>query len=172
MSYSYTVTDTDTFTRTHAVHIAAKVATDLKRMQRFYGEPSDGWIAAYELEVVELLRAGFLGTVTYGYQRSGSWIEPTLFYTARVLAGSPARDDDPGRVRPGAPIADASFFSYLTYSPAWHTLTDREREEFKSRLQFHRRGASEPGLSGYVSVDRTYSSGGRALERASLRSYR
>ena len=38
MSYSYSVTDTATFTRTHAKHIAAKVATDLKRMHRFYGE--------------------------------------------------------------------------------------------------------------------------------------
>ena len=39
MSYSYTLTETTTFTVTHARHMAAKVATDLKRMQRLYGEP-------------------------------------------------------------------------------------------------------------------------------------
>ena len=45
MSYSYTVTESTTFTVTHARHIAAKVATDLKRLQRFYGKPSDSAIA-------------------------------------------------------------------------------------------------------------------------------
>ena len=48
MSYSYTTTATNTFTVTHARHMAAKVATDLKRMQRFYGSPSDGRINEYE----------------------------------------------------------------------------------------------------------------------------
>ena len=39
-------------------HIAAKVATDLKRMQRFYGKPSDERIAAYEAEATEFLKEG------------------------------------------------------------------------------------------------------------------
>ena len=39
MSSNYTTTTTisDTFTITHAKHIASKVATDLLRFQRFYG---------------------------------------------------------------------------------------------------------------------------------------
>lgn len=41
MSSSYTTTETKTFTLTHARHLAAKVATDLKRLQRFYGGISD-----------------------------------------------------------------------------------------------------------------------------------
>ena len=172
MTYSYSVTDTIAFTRTHAVHIAAKVAADLKRMQRFYGAPSDERIQNFETEAVELLRGGYLGTVTYGFRRNGYWTEPTLFYTARDLMGITAKDDDPGRIRPGAEIGDASFCSYLTYSGAWNTLTSTEQEEFKRHLPFQRTGATEPGVSGYVRVDRTYSSGGRALERASLRSNR
>ena len=95
MSYSYTVTNTISFTRTHARHIAAKVATDLKRMQRFYDEPPDNWIDAFEVEVVEFLKEGLLDTVAYGFRRNGSWIEPTLFYTARDLKGVTASDDDP-----------------------------------------------------------------------------
>src|SRR5437899_3964730 len=102
MSYTYTVSETTTFTVTHAKHMAAKVATDLKRLQRLYGEPTDADIAGFESEVIELLKGGYLGTVTYGYRRDGNWIEPTLRYTARDLAGSTANDDDPGRVRPGA----------------------------------------------------------------------
>jgi len=100
MSSSYSYTENTTFTVTHARHMAAKVATDLKRIQRLFdGRPSDRAIADYEAEAVELLKAGYLGTVTYGFQRDGKWIEPTLRYTAWDLAGGSANDDDPGRIR-------------------------------------------------------------------------
>ena len=39
MSDSYTISESESFTVTHARHMAAKVATDLKRMQRLYGSP-------------------------------------------------------------------------------------------------------------------------------------
>src|SRR4029077_7384728 len=78
MSYSYTLSETQTFTVTHARHMAAKVATDLKRMQRLYGSPDDTRIANFEAEITEFLKEGYLGTVTYGYKRDGNWIEPTL----------------------------------------------------------------------------------------------
>ena len=169
MTSSYSVTDTTTFTHTHAVHIAAKVATDLKRMQRFYGEPSDEWIRSFEIEVVELLKSGYMGTVTYGFKRNGCWIEPTLSYTARDLSDAAASDDDPGRIRPGALIDGASFGSYLTYSSSWNQLSSVQQEEFKKRLPFQRSGSPEPGANGYWSKDLTYSAGNRALDRASLR---
>ena len=71
MSYSLSYTESSTFTVTHARHMAAKVATDLKRMQRFYGSPSDARIAQFQIEATELIKAGYLGTVSYGYQRNG-----------------------------------------------------------------------------------------------------
>jgi len=171
MSSSFTITEAKTFTVTHARHMAAKVATDLKRMQRLYGEPSDTSISSYETEAVELLKAGYLETVTYGYRRNGCWIEPTLRYTARDLAGASANDDDPGRIRPGANVDGASFYSYLTYSAAWDKLSAAEKENFEDGLPFKRSGAPEPAIDGYLSNDRIYSSGGRALDRASVRSY-
>lgn len=171
MSSSYTITESATFTVTHARHMAAKVATDLKRMQRFYGPPSDADIADYEAEVTELLKEGYLGTVTYGFRRDGNWIEPTLRYTARHLAGGSGNDDDPGRIRASANVAGASFYSYLTYSPAWYQLPESDKEAFRKRLPFGRGGAPEPGISGYLADDRSYSSGGRAIDRASVRSF-
>lgn len=171
MSYSFSYTESSTFTVTHARHVAAKVATDLKRMQRFYGNPSDAEIASYETEVVELIKAGYLGTVTYGFKKDGNWIEPTLRYTARDLTGAAANDDDPGRIRAGADISGATFHSYLTYSAAWDQLTQTARDAFKATLPFFRNGAAEPGITGYLSNDKTYSSGDRALDRASVRSF-
>jgi hypothetical protein len=171
MASSYTYTDTTTFTVTHAKHMAAKVAADLKRMQRLYGEPTDLWIEKYEVEVVALLKAGYLGTVTYGFKRNGNWIEPTLRYTARDLQGASAADDDPGRISPGADVSGASFYSYLTYTVAWDRLTYTQQDAFKATLSFKRGGAPEPAISGYLVDDRNYSAGGRALGRSSVKSY-
>ena len=50
---SYTITETTTFTVTHARHMAAKVSADLKRMQRFYGYPSRCVEAGRALEIAK-----------------------------------------------------------------------------------------------------------------------
>jgi hypothetical protein len=171
MSSSYTVSDVFTFTLTNAKHMAAKVATDLKRMQRFYGFPSDSKIAEFEDELIALVKAGYLGTVAYGFKRDGLWIEPTLKYEAQDLFGSSGTDDDPGKVRPGLDISGASFYSYLTYSYTWDQLTSEEQSEFKRTLPLNRGGANEPGINGFLAKDLTYSSGGRALNRSCVRSY-
>ena len=170
MSVSYSLTGTITFTATHAKHMAAKVATDLKRIQRLYGYPHDIDIANFEAEVIEFLKEGYLDTVTYGFRRGENWIEPTLRYTSRDLANMAVNDDDPGRVRPGADTHGASFYSYLTHSQVWDALPESERNSFIKRLPFQRNGAPEPGINGHLRDDRTYSSGGRALSRASVRS--
>jgi hypothetical protein len=171
MSSSYTVTESATFTVTHARHLAAKVKTDLKRMQRFYDSPSDTSIDAYEAEVVEFLRHGYLGTVTYGFRRDGNWIEPTLRYTARELAAANDSDDDPGKVRPGANVTDASFYSYLTYSAKWDALSATERAAFTETLSVKRHNAEQPSAQGYFIDDLMYSAGGRSLGRSSMRGY-
>ena len=171
MSYSLTESGSTTFTVTHARHMAAKVATDLKRIQRLYGQPDASRIAAYEIEIIELLKEGCLGIVTYGFRRDGKWIEPTLLYTARDLVGFAANDDDPGRIRPGANVRGASFGSFLSYSAAWNKLSSTDRDAIKKRLPFRRGDAAEPAVNGYLSEDLTYFAGGRALCRASVRSF-
>lgn len=171
MSYSYTATETKTFTVTHARHLAAKIAADLKRLQRLYGEISDERILQFEGEVTELLRYGYLSSVTYGFWRNNCWIAPTLRYTAQDLVQG-GTDDDPGRVLPGLDINGAHFHSFLTYSSAWDALTFDERLAIKRQLPLQRVSGLEPLVSnGYFADDKTYSSGGRSLGRASVRSY-
>lgn len=171
MNNTYTSTGVQTFTITHARHIASKVAADLKRMQRFYGNPSDERIQQFETEVIELLRGGYLERVTYGYQKNGNWIAPTLRYTAKDLAGMMGTDDDPGRVPIGCDINGAVFKSFLSYSSTWEKLSPEEQNNFEKNLPFQRSSANEPGVSGYISTDKTYSSGGRALERSTVKNY-
>lgn len=169
MSFSTTFSESKSFTLTHAKHISSKVATDLKRIQRLYGSPSDYEIARYENELIEFLKSGYLGTVTYGFQKDNKWREPTLKYTAKDLSSLlTATDDDPGRIKPNADILGAHFTSYLTYSSSWSNVSQSDKDSFHRSLPFHRVGADEPGLNGYLSQDKTYSSGGKALDRATL----
>ncbi|MCE1240754.1 MAG: hypothetical protein LWW83_12620 [Azonexaceae bacterium] len=168
---SFTITDSATFTITHARHMGAKVAADLKRIQRLYGGISDERIAEYEVELIEYIKAGYVDTVTYGFQINDQWIEPTLRYTARELNGYDVSDDDPGKVRPGADVTGARFSSYLTYSSKWSSASQSEKDSFKGRLPFSRSAASEPTIKGYLLNDKTYSAGGRSLARSSVRSF-
>lgn len=171
MTNSYTTSQTSTFTVTHARHLAAKVATDLKRIQRFYGRPNDKEIADYELEATLLLKAGLLGKVTYGFQRDGVWIPPMVEYRAINLVDLTTADDEPGRIPVGENVQGAYFTSYLIYSDSWQQLTEQQRQAFKASLPIKRSGADEPGVQGNLVGDRSYSAGGRALNRSSLRSY-
>ena len=171
MSSSYTSSDSQSFTITHAKKIAVKVATDLKRIQRFYGKPSDKNIEDYEEEIVQMLKAGYLKKVSYGFRRDGNWIEPSLHYEAKDLGGLTSVDDDPGRIRPGADISGASFYSYLTHSTSWWKLTEEERNSFRNDLPFNRGGANEPGINGYLTQDKTYSAGGKTVIRSTVKSY-
>lgn len=168
---SFTLSGSITFNVTHARQLAAKVATDLKRVQRFYGSPSDSTIQVYEAELIELLTDGYLNKVFYGFKRGDTWITPTLKYTAQELSDENAADDDPGRVQPGADISGAEFTSFLSRNSAYWSLTDAQREAFNNKLPFQRSTGSEPGSNGYFSSDRSYSSGGRALNRSTLKSY-
>jgi len=173
MSSSFSYTEASTFTVTHARHMAAKVAADLKRIQRLYSPNglTDQDIADYEAELIAMLKAGYLEKVTYGYQRNGDWIEPSLTYTAKDLMGGSANDDDPGKIRPNQDVSGASFTSYLTYSSTYLALGEAAKESFKSGLAVKRVTKPTPGVSGYLIDDRTYSAGGRALSRQTVRNY-
>lgn len=165
-SSSYTFNSS--FTITHARYLASKVATDLKRIQRFYNYPSDQQIADYESEITELLKAGYLDEVTYGFKKENSWIKPTIKYRAIDLANG-AVDDDPGKIPIGADISNSSFCSFLCYNSNWDNLSDSEKENFKKTLPFQRGYGDRPSAEGYFSNDLSYSSGGRSINRSTLK---
>ncbi|GGA40792.1 hypothetical protein [Dyella nitratireducens] len=171
MTSSYTLTETAAFTITHARQIASKIATDLKRMQRFYGYPSDEHIQAYEEEATLLIKNGYLKKVSYGFQRDREWIEPSLHYTANDLASLLTTNDDPGGIRPNADISGATFRSFLEHSRSWLDLSPSERAAFDISLPFNRTDGPQPTINGYLDPDRTYSAGGKSLSRSSVRSF-
>lgn len=169
MSLSYTISESKTFTITDAVHIAAKVATDLKRLQRFYGRPTDAEIEGFEIEVTQLLKAGYLDTVSYGYRRGNCRIPPTLIYKAK---SGKVVSDSPGGIIPGENISGASFYSFLIYNTSWHNLSQNERNRFMEKMPFHRSSGPELGIDGYLDSDRAYSAGGISLNRGIVKGHK
>lgn len=166
---SYTSTETNSFTITHAKYIASKVATDLKRFQRFYGSPSDIWIDRYEGELAGLLKHDLIDNVVYGFQRNSLWTPASVRYRA-IPGGTLVADDDPGKIRPGTDISGAHFTSFLSYSAAWSYLTAVERENIENGLPIQRTTGAAPGLeSGAWSDDLNYTAGGRGLGRSTIR---
>lgn len=162
MTFSYSTSDT--FTRTHAVYLASKVAADLKQMQLFYGKPSDGNIEAYIEELAILLVNKALKMVEYGFKKSDSWVV-VVRYTVRS-DGTSLADDRSGRVPAGANVSGASWHSFLEYSGIWFSLDESERQRIRDSLPFQRTYGNEPnfGLGGW-SFDKTYSKNGTSLER-------
>lgn len=167
MSYgTYTTTDSWTFTVTHARHIAIKIATDLKRMQRFYGKPNDEQIADYEKEIIALLKNDYLDRIEYGFKtNAGDW-RIALKYEARY-GGILIADNDPGRIKPGINIKGCQFHSFLVTNQRWAILSeeDQERVYKDARVSFRRTEGDEP--LGNWTVDRAYSAGGRGVQRSS-----
>jgi len=169
MTLSYTTSGTETFTIAHAREIASRVATDLKRVQRFYGAPSDAWIDAYEAELIHLLKNDVVGSVVYGYKRNEKWTAATLRYTA-LPGGVLSTNDDPGKILPGVDISGATFSSFLTYNARWIKLSAGDRAAIEKGCPFQRSEGVAPSLeAGYWVDDHKYTAGGRGLGRSTVR---
>ena len=160
-----TTSRTTTGTITQARYVAAKIAADLKRVQRLVGRgvPTDGDIAKYEEEATILLRYGYLGAVTYGFMRNEKWVF-AVQYTASDSAL--LADHDPGLVFPPVNVDNAVFFSFLSYSDKWQQLSLEQQQECEEKLPFKRVPGDSPG-GGWVN-DSSYRSGSIQVRRHSL----
>lgn len=160
-------TGTYTQTRTHARYVAAKIAADLKRLQRLAGQgvPSDSAISNFEKEATQLLYDGYLGTVTYGFLRGGEWIA-ALQYSA--TSSGDISDQDPGGIGINEDVTGAVFSSFLTYSDKWWELSNEERRRYEeSKLPFVRSIGGEPA-GRWSDFDNSYKSGDIAVDRRRL----
>jgi hypothetical protein len=169
MTGSYSITGSETFSIIHARHIASKVATDLKRIQRFYNIPGDAMINSYEAELVVLLKYNFLDNVIYGFKRNEKWTDVAVRYKA-LPDGSLSEDNDPGKIKPGLDVTNATFHSFLSYNSRWYQLSAAEQAAIESECPFQRvTGNMPPPENGSWVDDLNYAAGGRGLGRATIR---
>jgi len=166
MAYSYTTTET--FTLTHARRLAAKVAADMHQCQRFYGEPSDSQIEAYQEELTVLLHGGYVTSYEFGFKTKDDKRVVSWYYTVGV-----AGDLEGGRsggLYPSANVASAVIFNFLSYSTKWSLLGDAEKTKVKANYSVRRTDGHPPqDGSGYWDSSRQYASGGVVVARKEFR---
>lgn len=165
MTSTVTWTETETFTITHAKRMASKVGTDLTRLRRLYGSPTEARIALFEAEVTVLLKAGVLKCISYGFRKDGNWLFALKYHV--TADGTLVSDNDPGKVPLGLGLTGTPFFSFLEYNSSFSLLSFEDQAALEESLPLQRNSGTEPGTSGgYWSQDLTYSAGGRALQRS------
>lgn len=163
---SYSLTNTSTFTRTHASYLASKIAGDLRQMHLFYGRPDDNEIDAYLEEVIILLLNSYLGSVAYGFKNGDEWVIALKYSVGRD--GIITSDDRSGRVTPGIDVSGAHWYSFLTYSATYSVAPISEREKVMALISIKRTDGQEPRAGGAWTSDKTYSNGGVSLSRQSF----
>jgi hypothetical protein len=160
----------ETFTRTHARHIASKVITDLYQCSQVYRSPDADRIPDYESELVEMLLGGFVDEYEFGFKKDGKRV---VCWQYRVNAYGElvgGNDDHAGGVYGRANTTGASYYNFMTYSDEWSELSDSARSQVEARLPFIRGDGSLPGDgAGYWVTDRTYSNGGVSVNRRTFR---
>jgi hypothetical protein len=139
-----TVTKTATFTITDARYVGAKIGADLRLLNSVYGRPELATIDHYAEEAALLLRDRYLRTVDYGFRdtAANSW-KLRLRYTATT--GGHLLDDRPGKLPTQASVSGFPFYSYLTYTLAFHNLTSAQQAAVRDALPISRVGTDEPG---------------------------
>lgn len=161
-------TITQTQTKTHARHIASKVAADLKRVQRVYqvDRPTDSEISDYQKELTLLLYEGYLGSVSYGFKKDQQWVL-ALKYTA--TAGGLSDSADPGEIGRKTNISGTYFTSFLSYSSLWAQASVEDQKEFEKLLPFSRVSGTDPGVGINWTGNRNYLSGDLGVNRVMAR---
>ena len=139
------------------------------RFNRYYGRLTKQRIDQFEEELIELMQYNAIDEVSYGFRKNNQWITAVKY---KAIDGELVSDDVPGSLRAVEDLDGATFGSFLSYSSAWYLLPFDERQRIERRLPFERGTADEPTVKdGYWAEDLSYSAGGRALRRSSIRHY-
>jgi hypothetical protein len=163
---SYTFTET--FTRTHARHLAGRVTSDLRQSYLLYGSPPEARLGQYMDELEELLAGGYVKEYQFGFERNGQSVWSLRYKVGPdgMLNTSGAAGGVPARIN----ILGADFFNFLTFSTAWFALSTSAKGAVEAKLPFSRTTGGLPGTAnGSWVTDRTFAAGGVALERSTFR---
>ncbi|MEB4613692.1 HORMA-1 domain-containing protein [Leucobacter sp. M11] len=168
MTSSYSISQT--FTLTHAKHLASKVVSDMYQCRNFYGEPSEAQIVNYQEELIVMLAGGYVKEYEFGFKKNDQRI---ISWQYRVNASGDlvgGTDDRSGGIYARADVSGATHFNFMSYTQAWFDLTSTEQSAVRAKHPINRSTGNLPSDgSGYWHTDRTYSSAGVAIERKTFR---
>ena len=107
MTYSTTLTASQTFTIADAKYLASRIAADLTQLRLYYGNLTEQKVQDLTFEAAILLKAGLLDNVKYGYQKDDKWVF-ALSYSVNYLGQLEVANDSPGGIDATADVTGAS----------------------------------------------------------------
>lgn len=162
---SFSYTDSDTFSETHAAHHAGRITTDLRHCFHEYGSPVEHMLEQYLEELKILVSGHFVSHYHFGFQRNNVPVW-SLQYTITQHGDVSAESDIAGGIPRGVNVAGASFFNFLTHSAAWYLLSPEQQSTIEARLPFTRTTGVLPGDGTTIyTPDRQYNAGGVGTQR-------
>lgn len=168
MTLSTTITQT--FTHTHAKHLASKVVSDLYQCHCYYDQPSETSILEYQEELVVMLAHGFVSAYEFGFEQNERRVvcwQYTVNSCGDLVGGA---DDFSGGIYARADISRSRYFNFMTYSQSWADLASSDQSAVLAQHVVRRDTGNLPlDGYGYWETDRTYGSGGVLLERRTFR---
>lgn len=139
---SSTYTTSETFTRTDARRLAAKVAADMHQCQRLYGHLTDTQIENYQEELTVLLHGGYVKSYEFGFKTKDERRVVSWNYT--VGPSGSLEGGRSGGLFPTAEVSGAFMFNFLSYSSEWFALSNAERDKIKTNYSIRRTDGSPP----------------------------
>jgi hypothetical protein len=157
MTMSFTTTES--FTKTHARRLAAKVAADMHQCRQLYGSPAESSIEAYQDELVVMLAGQYLEAYEFGFETTDERRVVTWRYT--VSSTGDLVGGRSGGLFAAADVSRAQLFNQRTPNAAWWGLSPAERERIEGQHSVRRVTKSGPtDGNGYWAEERVYDSGG------------
>lgn len=160
-----TFTYTDSFTETHAAHLAGRVTTDLRHSFLAYGSPSESMLEQFLQELKVLLSNHYVSKYHFGFENSAGVIWG-LKYVFNQHGDLTAESDVAGGVPHGHNVSGANFFNHMEHSANWYALSSAEQAAIEASLPFVRGVGVLPGAGTTVwAEDRTFNAGGIGAQR-------
>jgi hypothetical protein len=168
---TFTITQSTTFTVTHAKHLASKITADLNTCSRLHGQPSLASVEKYNEELVELLRYGYLKQYEFGFKRNEQRVLSWLYEVD--ASGRISSDDRAGKMSAYIDLSGATFFNFMWPSSSYYDLTSDQHSAFVESHPVDRTNGDPPsdGAGCWTSTEKNYSAGGKGVSRKSFRSF-
>lgn len=163
---TFSHTDSDTFSETHAAHHAGRITTDLRHCFHEYGSPAEHMLEQYLEELKVLVSRRLVHRYHFGFQRNN---DPVWGIQYEITDHGDVNVDSnvAGGIPRGHDVTGASFYNFLTFASGWHSLPSEQQRAINDLLPFTRTTGILPG-SGTTSYtpDRRYNAGGVGTQRS------
>lgn len=169
MSYSYTQSQTKSYTYANVRHINDKILGDLTYLLvRFPGIFTEERVTAWKNDFYHWMNDGYAQTIDILFMRNDECFCEVKYELKDD--GSISADDNVGRIR-GVDLSGAYTSVVITYTSKWTELTAEEQQNFRDEKLHLSWGAA--GKTNYAygltqKFDKQYSSGSVGVQRSVL----